>query len=133
MMQVGAMKRIKPIILLLLALPCVATAMTSNDLNAKLQGVTDQYLTQNQQKWGFSAVEVSVLLPHEETPRNYVVGTQVKNSSEIATTNMLIQYGSITKEFTSTLILQLISQHKLTLQTTLYDIFPENTWAFLTF
>lgn len=119
------MQRLKILFLALALLPFSAFAMDSHELNVKLQQLVNQYLFDNQQAMGFSAIEMSVLLPNEPTPRHYVVGAQRKDQSIPATTEMMVQYGSITKEYTSTLLIQLANQRQFSLDDTVGKLLPE--------
>ena len=113
--------------LLLLAINCYA--LTSAQLNQKIQQVTNNYLQKHGLKHGFTAVEVSVLLPNETKTRNYAAGTVSKQSQKLATTKMFLQYGSNTKMFTSSLIIKLIDMKIINYNTTLATIFPEKFTA----
>jgi D-alanyl-D-alanine carboxypeptidase len=100
-----------------------------DELDSQLQNDIDSLYAQFETSPAFSAVQLSVLLPDETEPRDYVVGTQsVENPNVPATTTMLTQYGSITKEFTSALIIKYMYAHPgaITLQTTLAQLFPTN-------
>ena len=84
----------------------------SVQLNQTLQHATNQTLQANQ-ALGATAIEVSVLLPDETTPRDFVAGTQATGKdARKATTYMMVQYGSITKAYTATLLLNEIKQNK---------------------
>lgn len=105
--------------------PQLEDEVTSSRLDHRIQSVTDEYLKQHGAKHGFTAVEVSVLLPNETESRNYVAGTVSKESQDPATTEMFVQYGSNTKMFTSSLIIKLIDQKLIQYDTTLHAMFPE--------
>ena len=110
-------------------------------LDTKIQNSIDQFVVTNSAKYGFTAYEVSVLLPGQTEPRNYVSGTQSKEIGNPATTDMLMQWASITKEFTNVLLVKYLYKHGLTIDylrhTTLLQLFPEKfsartwpaTWA----
>jgi D-alanyl-D-alanine carboxypeptidase len=100
-----------------------------DQLDSQLQNDIDNFYAQFKNSPAFSAVQLSVLLPGEPEPRDYVAGTQsIENPNVPATTTMLTQYGSITKVFTSALIIKYMSAHPgaITLQTTLAQLFPTN-------
>jgi len=82
----------------------------ADSLDDQLNASISAYLTQNQTSDHMSAVQLSVLLPNEKNPRNYVIGTQYFGSPPKATTDMMFQWGSITKEYTNVLIFQLVHQ-----------------------
>ena len=99
-----------------------------DQLDSQLQNDIDNFYAQFKNSPAFSAVQLSVLLPSESQSRDYIVGTQsVENPNIPATTTMLTQYGSITKEFTSALIIKYIDTHPsaINLQTSLGTLFPE--------
>ncbi len=98
-------------------------AMDSHQLDIALQQSADQGLKDNQ-ALGATAFELSVLLPQKPRGyeiRNYSAGLQMKNG-KTAKPDMMVQYASITKEFTSTLILQLVKERAFTLETKLGDL-----------
>ena len=63
-------------------LPIFVFATSSGDLNRELQSATNQYYFQHHNNEAFSAVEVSVLLPGEKKPRNFVKGYQTNLASQ---------------------------------------------------
>lgn len=100
----------------------VAPTLLDNELQSAIQ----TYLDQNHTALQISAVQMSVLLPTQSTPRDYVVGTQYYNDPATpATTGMMMQWGSITKEYTDALIFQLVNQGKLNANDTLMQLLPE--------
>ena len=101
----------------------------ADDLDIALQTDANQ-LVQNNKSIAFTAVQISILLPSESRPRDYVAGTQTNLLGTVhpATTNMLVQYGSITKEYTNALLIKYIDTHpdsNISLQTSLATLFPE--------
>ncbi len=115
------MKKLYPLFcvtLICILLPLSIEAVTpSQVLDQTLQQAANQGLADNQSV-GASAVELSVLLPGEDNPRDFVAGNQLKGFGiHPATTNMMVQYGSITKEYTTTLILHLVDQGYFSLDT----------------
>lgn len=119
------MKHLKTSLLILILMPLSCFAIDSHELDIQLQQLINQYAFDNQQVMGFSAVEMSVLIPNETAPRHYTIGAQRKDQSIPATNEMMVQYGSITKEYTSTLLIQLANQHKLSLDDTIGKLLPE--------
>ncbi len=99
----------------------------ADPLDDKINTSIQNYLASVQDK-GVSAVQLSVLLPNETQPRNYVTGTKYYGTSNKtpATTDMMLQWGSITKEYTNVLVFKLIQKGKFTLDNTLVQLFPEN-------
>ncbi len=100
----------------------VAPTLLDNELQSAIQN----YLDQNHTALQISAVQMSVLLPTQSTPRDYVVGTQYYDDPATpATTGMMVQWGSITKEYTDALIFQLVNQGKINTNDTLMQLLPE--------
>ena len=101
----------------------------ADDLDSALQNDINTYVKQYSASEGFTAIQLSVLLPNEPAPRDYIAGKQMQESDTPATTNMLMQWGSITKEFTSLLIFQYLNKNQIdpqqSLDKTLYDVLPE--------
>lgn len=97
----------------------------ADPLDTELQNSIQTYLNQNQTSLHISAVQLSVWLPTESQPRDYVVGAQYYNQATPATKDMMMQWGSVTKEYTAALIFQLINQGKLNPNDTLIQLFPE--------
>lgn len=118
------LKTIK-IVLCIALLGFLGTA-SADQLDTELQGAIQNYLNQNQGSLGISAVVLSIYLPSgENRQRDYVVGSQYYDQPTPATTNMMLQWGSITKEYTDVLIFQLINAGKLHLSDTLIQLLPE--------
>ena len=106
----------------------LSSSIFADSLDTQLQSDIQALFNQFPNSPDFSAVQLSVLLPGESHPRDYVTGDQSVNNSKVpATTTMLTQYGSITKEFTSALIIQYMYQNPnaFNLQATLGQLFPE--------
>jgi D-alanyl-D-alanine carboxypeptidase len=102
----------------------------ADDLDLVLQTDINNYVQQYSAAEGNTAIQLSVLLPNEMTSRDYIAGTQMKETATAATTGMLVQWGSITKEFTNLLLFQyLYHQHRspqVFLKQTLVNILPEH-------
>ena len=95
-------------------------------LDTQLQKALEDYLTQNKATEHISAVQLSVLLPGESQPRNFVVGTKSYGDLKPATTDMLMQWGSITKVYTDALIFKLSdNDRQFSTLETLGQLFPE--------
>ncbi|MCF6766315.1 beta-lactamase family protein [Thiotrichales bacterium 19S3-7] len=122
------MKKLISLCVLLLSLNTYQSAFATNatdKLDDDIQRLTNSFLYSAQNnKVPVTAVEVSVLLPNETTPRDFVAGVKQKDGKATTTQN-LVQYGSITKEYTASLILQLVNEKEISLQTPLNKIFPE--------
>lgn len=130
-------------IILTILLMSMAIISYADKLDSQLQNDIDTFYVQFKNSPAFSAVQLSILLPGESQPRDYVTGTQsVEDPNNPATTSMLTQYGSITKEFTSALIIKYMDIHPgtINLQTSLGMLFPEkfstgawpNAWQIIT-
>ena len=117
----------KVILSLAILLPLMAQAATQ--LDQEMQGDLTHFIQQHNTAGDQLAVQMSVLLPGQSEPQDYVAGMQ--NPQTPASTSMLVQYGSITKEFTSSLILKYMLQNPsaLSLQTTLAQLFPTKFYA----
>ena len=118
---------LKIILFFAVLLPVMAQATTQ--LDQEMQGDLTQFIQQHSTADRQLAVQMSVLLPGESEPQDYVAGMQ--NPQAPASTSMLVQYGSITKEFTSSLILKYMLQNPgaLSLQTSLIQLFPTKFYA----
>ncbi len=106
----------------------VSAETPSTQLDTELQNSIQQYLAQYHQSAHISAVQLSILIPNDPAgnpERNYVTGTQYYTLSNPATTGMMYQYGSITKEYTDVLIFQLVNQGKINTNDTLMQLLPE--------
>ncbi|MFA6302798.1 MAG: serine hydrolase domain-containing protein [Legionella sp.] len=90
-------------------------------LDANLQ----QFINHEQVKLKVNAISLSVSLPRQNSIHNYVTGTLSKNNKTPITPNNLFQVGSITKNFTALLIMQLISAGKLQLDAPLGTYLPQ--------
>ncbi|OGT39954.1 MAG: hypothetical protein A3E81_02220 [Gammaproteobacteria bacterium RIFCSPHIGHO2_12_FULL_36_30] len=113
-------------ILLIVAFGFFATTIFADPLDMQLQNTIQQFLTQNKMSSHLSGVQLSVLLPGENKPRDYVVGTQRFGKSNPATTQMMMQWGSVTKEYTSLLIFKLQQDGDLNVHDTLQEVLPEH-------
>ena len=102
----------------------------ADDLDTALRNDINTYVAKYSATEGNTAIQLSVLLPNEPAPRDYIAGKQMKENDVPATTNMLLQWGSITKEFTSLLIFQYLNKNQIDpqqyLDKTLYDVLPEH-------
>ena len=119
------------VLLPLALLPVLTQAQPMIPLKQRLQTMTNvNFKDMQKQTPDITTLQVSVLLPNKNQPLDFVAGTQKKQSAKAATTAMMVQYGSITKAFTSTLLIKAIKQHgkinhqPVQLITTLGTIFP---------
>ena len=92
------------------------------------------YLTSQKQTNHVSAIQASILIPQKnnKTEHNYALGTKYFNKIIPATRLMLLQLGSITKEYVNALLWQQINTGKLQPQANLISLFPKkftsNKW-----
>jgi D-alanyl-D-alanine carboxypeptidase len=109
----------------IIGLPISASA---DNLDTQLQNEINAHVAQYAATEGFTAIQLSVLLPNQTVPRDYIAGLQMKEAATPATTTMLVQWGSITKEFTSLLLFQYLNKHpgSFSLDTTLFTMLPEH-------
>ncbi|MCC2625980.1 MAG: hypothetical protein K0R14_1853 [Burkholderiales bacterium] len=103
--------------LLLLIKACFA----NTNLDDKLQ----QVITNARSKYNISAISLSISLPGQTKIANYTSGTVSKQDITPITPNNLFQIGSITKNFTAVLILQLVENKQLSLNDPLGKYLPE--------
>lgn len=109
-----------------LLIPALSVAVPSTQLAAKpssIQAIVNQYLakyksndTQNKGEY-ISAIQVSVY--NNGIVKTYVAGNTKHQSGVPITEKNLFAWGSITKEFTAAVILQLQDRGKLDLNQTL--------------
>ena len=110
----------------LLALPATGS---SSDRSQSIQSLIDQYHDSYQssdtKKKGeyISAIQLSTY--HNGVKQTYVSGSIGHASSQAVTNDSLFAWGSITKEFTAAIILQLQERDSLNLNQTLSDWFPD--------
>lgn len=94
------------IIILILFLFVIGSKSHANSfqlLNDTIQKIIDQ----DRLKYHIPGIEVSVILPAENSPRNFVSGTTTIHGDTSINSEHLFQIGSETKSFTAALILQL--------------------------
>ena len=88
-----------------------ARTFAADNIDASIQAEMTNYLHKHKVDEGITAIQASVLTPNQTQPRDYVVGQiSKKQNSDKASTDSIIQWGSITKAFTSSVLLQLESQ-----------------------
>lgn len=93
--------------------------------DTQLDNQLQQIISQERAKNHINAISLSVGLPTQKTIKNYVVGTMSQESKMPITPNNLFQVGSITKNFTAVLMLQLVATGKISLDTAIGKYFPE--------
>lgn len=101
-----------------------SSAMNADSLDIQLQNTIQQYLNQHRNQYHLSGTQLSIILPNEKSPRDYVVGTQEYGKQKPATTSMMFQWMSVTKEYTSLLIFKLANEHQFKVTDNLGKILP---------
>ncbi|HBD7396654.1 serine hydrolase domain-containing protein [Legionella longbeachae] len=108
-----------------------ATPNTSNNFNQQFQKEINDYYEKYHEKEKFTAIAASVLIPQNRTNNKQEIQTVVHGTigypplSQPITPNNLFDIGSITKSFTSLLLLQLQTENKLTLDDKLGKWLPQ--------
>lgn len=112
---------------LILSTPAMTTAGDSQNLDAALQSVVDNYLKGPGVSEHISGVALSVSIPSDnENIRSYFAGkTRSQPSANSIDAQNLFQIGSITKSFTAAIILQLEAEGKLNINQTVGDFLPQ--------
>ncbi|OGT38664.1 MAG: hypothetical protein A3F11_00485 [Gammaproteobacteria bacterium RIFCSPHIGHO2_12_FULL_37_14] len=107
----------------------VSCSVFSSTQNDQIQDLVNQYVEKysttdaSEQGEGISGIQLSIL--QNSKMKTYVAGTIGHYIKTPATSENLFAWGSITKEFTTAIILQLQEQGKLNLNQTLQHWFPE--------
>mmetsp|Transcript_17976 Transcript_17976/g.20410 ORF Transcript_17976/g.20410 Transcript_17976/m.20410 type:complete len:448 (-) Transcript_17976:1019-2362(-) len=99
----------------------IVHASITDDIKTKL----NTFLSETGQEEFFSAVQLSYLSQSDKSATTISVGTVALNSTQPIDNSSLFGWGSITKEFTTSLLMDLESAGKLTMTDTLKDTFPE--------
>ena len=108
----------------ILMLQC-STAATTPGVSEQLQTLVEQYLIYYGKSEGLSGVALAVSLPNSTHVDTYYAGNVSKTSPQPISEASLFQIGSITKSFTSVVILQLEAEGKLNINNTLGEYFPD--------
>lgn len=82
-------------------------------------------VTQLRKYYQLPSLSISVQLPSEKNPRNFVSGYYSLSSKKPINDETLFQVGSITKTFTAVLILQLAEEGRLNLEDSITKFLPE--------
>ena len=80
---------------------------------------------QDQLTYKLPALSVSIGQLNSQDINNFVAGHITRGKKQLITAQTRFQVGSITKTFTAALTLILVSQHKLTLNTTIGKWLPQ--------
>jgi D-alanyl-D-alanine carboxypeptidase len=115
------MKLVKCCVLLLCLVSCNVLAESNLDSakKAQIQATLDHWRSST----AIPSATLSILLPQQTHPITFTSGTAYKNSAE--KDDALFQAGSITKSFTSTVILQLEAQKKLNINDPITKYLPQ--------
>lgn len=117
--------------LFLSPIPYVHSDSADSVLTQNLQKVVDDYYKTYSKKEEFTAISASVLIPRDKhidskDIKTVVAGTMgVPPLNQLITPNNLFDIGSITKSFTSLILLQLQTEGKLSLQDPLGKWLPQ--------
>lgn len=90
-------------------------------LNNKIQALLDN----SRVKYQLPALSLSIKLPQDKNIKNYTSGYYSLEKKKKITTNTLFQIGSITKTFTATIVLKLVTEKKLALNDALTKYLPQ--------
>src|SRR4051812_17015600 len=102
------------------------TAVSSDDNNIAIkQQQIQQILSNWRARSGIPAATLSILLPSHDLPITFNSGTTVFRGEESVTADTLYQAGSITKSFTSTIILKLEADGKLNINDPITKYLPQ--------
>jgi D-alanyl-D-alanine carboxypeptidase len=99
-------------------------ADNTNDTNIKQQQI-QKILSDWRARAAIPGAVLSIYLPDHQFPLNFSSGTTVYGSGGELGNNTLFQAGSITKSFTSTIILQLESEGKLNIDDPITKYLPQ--------
>lgn len=130
MKQLYKIKTLLAVIICLINTPILLATTLDNKIYTSLQG----YLSIQKKLNHISAVQASILIPQEKyrPQHNYILGTKYFHKNIKATSSMLLQLGSITKEYVNALLWQQINNRRLQPYDTLITLFPHkfatNRW-----
>ncbi len=105
-----------------------------NDFDSQVQKILTAHYNQYKDLEYFSGGEVSVYIPNQSI-KNYYIGNTSHNTKKPAPVNAdtLFEIGSITKSFTSAIILQLEKEGKLSLNDSVVTKLPQySKWSAVT-
>ena len=78
-------------------------ANCGQNINEGIQKIIDE----NRIKYRVPGIQVSIICPFDDIPRNFVSGTTTEESTALVKSDDLFQIGSETKSFTSAILLKL--------------------------
>ena len=108
-------------------------SMKTEFLEEKLQKIADKYLQDNKESLHISALAITVSPSRDKYMSVYSGYSEYENTSNPVTSNNLFQIGSITKSFTTVILLQLEAQGKLNINDPVSKYFPEySKWSNVT-
>lgn len=100
--------------------PQYSYAVCDQNVNTDIQKIIDA----DRVRYHIPGIEVSIICPGEQTPRNFVSGTVIVDSHKPIREQHLFQIGSETKSFIATLIMQLEAEGALSIQDPISDYLP---------
>jgi D-alanyl-D-alanine carboxypeptidase len=103
----------------------IIVAHADTDLNTKIHQELATHYKQYKDREYFSGGAVSFYIPNQDIKSFYIGTVSHAAGSKSVTAETLFEVGSITKSFTSALILQLEKEHKINLTDTLRVWLPE--------
>lgn len=109
------MKFIRFVLFIFLSLSELAYGLNNNKSSQEINSLLDK----ERIKYDFPAISLSLLLPGDNHPENYVSGYYSLSKDKKINSETLFQIGSITKTFTATIIFQLIEDKKINLNDSL--------------
>jgi len=125
------MKRIKLFFLvcLIFCFNIPISIAQTNSLSTSLDGIQQSEIQRLLDNWrvhsGIPSAAISILLPNSSSPSTFTTGSKVYQGVEKTTDATLFQIGSVTKSYTSAIILTLESEGKLDINDPITRYLPQ--------